>query len=83
MNHRLIKFGAALLLAASLLALGGAAPAAAQPATYTVQAGDHLAEIARNNGTTTQALLDLNVDMYPSLATDPDFLRPGWVLKLN
>jgi spore germination protein YaaH len=53
------------------------------PPTYTVKEGDHLAAIARNNGTTVQALIDLNEDTYPSLATNPDVLYVGWVLKLE
>jgi LysM repeat protein len=55
----------------------------APPATYTVQAGDHLAAIARDNGTTMQRLIDLNVDTYPSLGTNPDILYVGWVLDLE
>lgn len=44
--------------------------------TYTVKAGDTLSKIAKDNGTTVQALVQLN-----SIA-DPNKIRVGQVLKL-
>jgi LysM repeat protein len=49
--------------------------------TYTVQAGDHLASIARRFGVAGgwQAVYALNRDV---IGPDPDVLRPGEVLRL-
>ena len=52
-------------------------------ATYTVQRGDSLATIARAYGTTTQQLQAWNHERYPSLATDPNVIEPGWVLIVS
>jgi peptidoglycan/xylan/chitin deacetylase (PgdA/CDA1 family) len=52
-------------------------------ATYTVQRGDSLAAIARAYGTTTQQLQAWNEERYPSLATDPNVIEPGWVLIVS
>jgi peptidoglycan/xylan/chitin deacetylase (PgdA/CDA1 family) len=51
--------------------------------TYTVQRGDSLAAIARAYGTSTQQLQGWNDDRYPSLATDPNVIEPGWVLIVS
>ncbi len=48
--------------------------------TYTVVPGDSLASIARAYGTTSQQLQAWNEDRYPSLATNPNVIEPGWVL---
>ncbi len=67
----------------SLLATasGNAAPTApsqqpAQAATYTVRAGDTLSALARQYGTTVQALASLNG------ISNPNLIRVGQVLKL-
>ena len=65
------------------------APSAAPTATpvagteYTVRAGDSLAAIARSYGTTTAQLQAWNADRYPSLATSPNVIEPGWVLLVS
>jgi peptidoglycan/xylan/chitin deacetylase (PgdA/CDA1 family) len=64
-------------------------PSAAPTATpvagteYTVRAGDSLAAIARSYGTTTAQLQAWNADRYPSLATNPNVIEPGWVLVVS
>jgi peptidoglycan/xylan/chitin deacetylase (PgdA/CDA1 family) len=50
---------------------------------YTVRAGDSLAAIARAYGTTTAQLQAWNADRYPSLATNPNVIEPGWVLVVS
>jgi len=50
--------------------------------TYTVQPGDSLSEIASAHDTTVKDLVVLNADRYPSLATNPGFVKAGWVLTL-
>ena len=50
---------------------------------YTVRAGDSLAAIARTYGTTTAQLQAWNADRYPSLATNPNVIEPGWVLVVS
>jgi peptidoglycan/xylan/chitin deacetylase (PgdA/CDA1 family) len=50
---------------------------------YTVRAGDSLAAIARAYGTTTAQLQAWNADRYPSLATNPNVIEPGWVLIVS
>jgi len=50
---------------------------------YTVRAGDSLAAIARAYGTTTTQLQAWNADRYPSLATDPNVIEPGWILLVS
>ncbi|MEB3327657.1 MAG: LysM peptidoglycan-binding domain-containing protein [Candidatus Sericytochromatia bacterium] len=64
-----------------------ALPTAAKPAprTYTVRPGDTLTDIAvkqlgRYDGWTD--LVKANAGRYPTLATRPQFLMPGWVLTL-
>ena len=51
--------------------------------TYTVVRGDTLAAIARAHGTTTQRLQAWNEERYPSLATSPNVIEPGWVLVVS
>ncbi|HEU5325294.1 MAG TPA: polysaccharide deacetylase family protein [Candidatus Limnocylindria bacterium] len=68
-----------------------ATPSAEQPTpsasvggtTYTVQPGDGLMAIARAFDTTADQLVAWNVDRYPSLATDPNVLEPGWILVVS
>jgi peptidoglycan/xylan/chitin deacetylase (PgdA/CDA1 family)/LysM repeat protein len=51
--------------------------------SYTVRAGDSLAAIARAYGTTTGQLQAWNADRYPSLATNPNVIEPGWILIVS
>jgi LysM repeat protein len=48
-----------------------------------VQPGEHIYQIARDNGIAVAALIELNAAAYPSLRTDPNAIRPGWVLRLS
>ena len=50
---------------------------------YTVRAGDGLFAIARDYGTTTQQLQAWNAARYPSLATNPNVIEPGWELIVS
>jgi peptidoglycan/xylan/chitin deacetylase (PgdA/CDA1 family) len=47
---------------------------------YTVRRGDTLASISRAYSTTTQQLQAWNSERYPSLATNPNVIEPGWEL---
>ena len=51
--------------------------------TYTVQRGDSLSSIARRFGTSAQQIQTWNAARYPSLATDPGTIEPGWVLIVS
>jgi len=51
--------------------------------TYTVHAGDTLSSIARAFGTTVEQLRAWNVESYPSLATNPNVIEPGWTLLVS
>jgi peptidoglycan/xylan/chitin deacetylase (PgdA/CDA1 family)/LysM repeat protein len=51
--------------------------------TYTVRAGDTLSSIARAFGTTAGQLQAWNSGRYPSLATNPNVIEPGWVLIVS
>jgi peptidoglycan/xylan/chitin deacetylase (PgdA/CDA1 family) len=51
--------------------------------TYAVRAGDTLSSIARAFGATVPQLQAWNADRYPSLATDPSVIEPGWVLLVS
>jgi LysM repeat protein/predicted lipoprotein with Yx(FWY)xxD motif len=51
--------------------------------THVVQPGEHIYQIARDNGIAVAALIELNAGVYPSLRTDPNAIRPGWVLRLS
>lgn len=60
--------------------------ATASPATgttYTVRPGDSLSSIARAYGTTTEQLRAWNAERYPSLASNPNVIEPGWVLIVS
>ncbi|MCW5882272.1 MAG: LysM peptidoglycan-binding domain-containing protein, partial [Anaerolineae bacterium] len=48
----------------------------------TVQPGDTLGRIAFENDTTVEALIQANVDRYPSLRDQPDALEVGWLLSV-
>lgn len=50
---------------------------------YTVRGGDSLAAIARAFGTTVEQLQAWNSDRYPSLATNPNVIEPGWELIVS
>ena len=50
---------------------------------YTVRAGDSLAAIGRAYGTSTEQLQAWNAGRYPSLATNPNVIEPGWVLIVS
>lgn len=50
---------------------------------HRVQPGETLGAIATQHGTTVQELVALNVDRYPSLATDPGTIRVGWELVVS
>lgn len=50
--------------------------------TYTVKSGDSLSAIARQHGTSLQALIDANSARYPTLATNPGAIQVGWQLAL-
>jgi peptidoglycan/xylan/chitin deacetylase (PgdA/CDA1 family) len=60
-------------------------PSASLPTgtTYTVRAGDTMFSIARAYGTTVAQLQAWNADRYPSLATNPNVIEPGWVLIVS
>ena len=64
----------------------GSAPPTDTPetgTTYTVQRGDSLAAIARAYGTSSQQLQSWNEERYPSLATNPNVIEPGWMLIVS
>jgi peptidoglycan/xylan/chitin deacetylase (PgdA/CDA1 family)/LysM repeat protein len=50
---------------------------------YTVRAGDGLAVIAGAYGTTVAQLQAWNAERYPSIATNPNVIEPGWVLIVS
>lgn len=58
-------------------------PAPVTGTEYTVRAGDSLAAIGRAYGTTTEQLQAWNAGRYPSLATNPNVIEPGWVLIVS
>lgn len=51
--------------------------------TYTVRSGDTLAGIARAFGTTLEQLQAWNAELYPTLATNPNAIEPGWELIVS
>jgi peptidoglycan/xylan/chitin deacetylase (PgdA/CDA1 family)/LysM repeat protein len=51
--------------------------------TYVVQRGDGLFAIARSYGTSVEQLQAWNSGRYPSLATDPNVIEPGWELVVS
>lgn len=50
---------------------------------YRVVRGDNLSKIAKRHGTKVSRIVELNSEKYPSLKTDPGFIRVGWVLRLD
>ena len=68
---------------------GSATPSAGPtgtPATgtaYTVKAGDSLSSIARAFATSSRQLQAWNANRYPSLATNPGVIEPGWILLVS
>ncbi len=52
---------------------------------YIVKDGDSLSKIAKtlttNAGRFTE-MATLNYDRYPSLKTNPSFIKPGWKLRI-
>ena len=69
---------------------GGSATPSAGPTgtpatrtTYTVKAGDSLSSIARAFATSSRQLQAWNADRYPSLATNPGVIEPGWILLVS
>ena len=50
---------------------------------YIVKPGDSLHKIALSLGTTSEELIKLNKNIYPSLETSPDIIRIGWQLKYS
>lgn len=53
------------------------------PSSYTVKSGDTLSGIARQLGTTVQALVDANKGRYPTLATNPGAIEVGWTFSVS
>jgi peptidoglycan/xylan/chitin deacetylase (PgdA/CDA1 family) len=51
--------------------------------TYIVIRGDTLFAIASSHATTVEQLQAWNAERYPSLATDPNGLEPGWELTVR
>ncbi|MFN7133537.1 MAG: LysM peptidoglycan-binding domain-containing protein, partial [Myxococcales bacterium] len=58
------------------------APRSTGPATHTVVRGDTMSAIARQHGTTVQALVDANKARYPGLATNAGNISVGWQLTI-
>lgn len=52
-------------------------------ATYVVRSGDTLSSIGRAFAVSADDLGTWNVDRYPSLATAPDIIEPGWELVVG
>lgn len=52
-------------------------------ATYVVQVGNYLSKIAQRYGVSVTDLVDWNKDTYPSLASDPNLIQPGWTLQVS
>lgn len=53
------------------------------PIYHVVRKGETLGGIAKRYGTTYQKLQILNKKVYPSLASNPDFIKVGWKLKVR
>ena len=58
-------------------------PSPATGTTHTVRPGETLAALARAYATTVAQLQAWNEGRYPSLATDPNVIEPGWVLVVS
>lgn len=73
--------------AAALPPVDTATAAQEIPATqaYTVKKGDNLWDIAEQqlgDATRFKEIAEANAEKYPSLATSPDLIQPGWTLNL-
>lgn len=54
--------------------------------TYTVKQGDYLEGIAQSqlgNKSKYTEIINLNLDRYPSFATNKNFIKTGWTLVIN
>ncbi|MBI5648921.1 MAG: LysM peptidoglycan-binding domain-containing protein [Chloroflexi bacterium] len=51
-------------------------------ATYIVQPGDTLSDIAARHFLSIEQLIALNTEQYPALARDPSLLQIGWQLRV-
>lgn len=79
-------WGVVFTPAPSVEAEGGPVATPAVPiahATYVVRSGDTLSSIGRAFSVTADELGAWNVDRYPSLASSPDIIEPGWELVVG
>ncbi len=51
--------------------------------TYKVRSGDNLSKIASQFRTSVKNLVEWNQRKYPSLRSNPNYIRPGWVLVVR
>ena len=67
-----------------VLVVSGNTPVEVAPAaqTHTVASGDNLSTIAANTGNSVASLVEKNRGKYPSLASNPNLIYPGWVLTV-
>ncbi len=77
-----MKHGKLAVLILILVVAVAVSSANAGSGSYTVHQGDTLSKIAMAHGTTVQALVELNRDRYPSLATAPERIEIGWKLRM-
>lgn len=56
---------------------------ATKPTYYGVKAGDNLSEIASKYHTSLAQLIAWNKSKYPSLATNINLIKVGWVLRVK
>lgn len=78
-HSRLFRLAGVCLALVIALTLAGQALA---DFSYTVKPGDNLSKIARNTGTTVDALVAANKTQYPCLAKNPGCLQIGWVITI-
>lgn len=78
-NPNLIRIGWQLTVGHTAAAEPARAPA---PRAVVVQRGDTLSGIAAANHTTIAALIAENRGRYPTIASNPNLIQPGWVLTL-
>jgi LysM repeat protein len=60
--------------------LSRSVPTGLPAAQVTVRAGDNLSRIAKRLGVSVDALVQANVERFPSLATNRNAIRVGWTL---
>ena len=53
-----------------------------KPVRYIVRKGDNLSKIAARKDVTTARLIKKNKGRYPSLAKNPNYIKPGWVFEI-